>query len=141
MEVRPPYLQLITLALTIAAGVALALGIGASSRTSAIIFKHSPGTTYGDIYIGDARVSSRERLINDRLTQDAWLRKELDRIDQQDFGFQGAVDLRSFVGSSTRVEANLDPTQINQYRMQQAQSGALGDSYTHREPLYNRGNR
>jgi hypothetical protein len=122
MEDRAPYLRLITLALIIAAGVVLALGLMASGRTSAVIFKHRPGTTYGDIHIGDARVSSRERLINDRLTQDAWLRKELERTDQEDFAFQGAVDLRSFAGSSTRAEANLDPTQISQYRSQQAQS-------------------
>ncbi|KAF0165090.1 MAG: Uncharacterized protein FD157_1771 [Rhodocyclaceae bacterium] len=106
---------------------ALALILGFSvGGCSTDIFKHTKGTTYGDITVGDARVSSRERLVNDRLTQDAWLKDELRRSDQQEFGFQGAADLRSFVGSSTRLEANANQVEIAQYRAQAAQSADAG---------------
>ena len=100
---------------------ALVLGflVGGCSTT---VFKHTKGTTYGEIMVGDARVSSRERLVNDRLMQDAWLKDELKRSDDQVFGFQGATDLRSFVGSSTRLEVNANPIEIDRFRAQAAQS-------------------
>lgn len=97
----------------------MAFSVGGCSTN---VFKHTKGTTYGDIMVGDARVSSRERLVNDRLTQDAWLKNELSRSDQQEFGFQGATDLRSFVGSSTRLEVNANPIEIDRFRAQAAQS-------------------
>ncbi len=96
----------------------VAFSVGCSTS----VFKHTKGTTYGDIMVGDARVSSRERLVNDRLTQDSWLKDELKRADQQDFGFQGASDLRSFVGTSTRLEVTANPLEIDRYRAQAAQS-------------------
>ena len=102
---------------------ALALVLGFSvSGCGTDIFKHTKGTTYGDIAVSDARVSSRERLVNDRLIQDAWLKEQLTRSDQQEFGFQGAADLRSFVGSSTRLEANTNQVEIDRYRAQAGQS-------------------
>ncbi len=102
---------------------AFALGLGLTAAGCGTdIFKHTKGTTYGDITVSDARVSSRERLVNDRLVQDAWLKEQLTRSDQQDFGFQGAADLRSFVGASTRLEANTNQVELDRYRAQAGQS-------------------
>lgn len=96
--------------------------VASSAGCSTSVLKHTKGTTYGDIMVGDARVSSRERLVNDRLTQDNWLKDELKRADQQDFGFQGASDLRSFVGTSTRLEVAANPIEIDRYRAQARES-------------------
>lgn len=87
-----------------------------------VIFKHTPGTTYGEIHVGDARVSSRERLVTDRLVQDAWLKNELANSDKVEFGTQGAVDLRSFAGSSTQLQANLDKASVGLYQSQMSQA-------------------
>ncbi len=35
--------------------------------------------TYGDIWVDSPEVYTRERLVNDRFTQDAWLKKQLDK--------------------------------------------------------------
>jgi hypothetical protein len=47
-----------------------------------------PGTTFGRIYIDTPEVYSRERLVNDRFMQDAWLRAKLDEDPTQ--GLQGS---------------------------------------------------
>lgn len=106
-----------------AAALALALLLAGCAES---VLKHSQGTTSGEIMIGDARVSSRERLVNDRLLQDAWLKDQLSRSDQQEFGFQGAVDLRNFVGSSARVEATTNQLDIERFRAQGSQSADAG---------------
>jgi hypothetical protein len=86
------------------------------------ILKHSPGTTYGDITVSSPRVSTRERLVNDRLQQDLWLRRELELADTREFGLQGAADLRTFSGSSTRISGSVDQAEIDRYRLDQAAS-------------------
>lgn len=47
------------------------------------------GKTTGHIYVSSPKVVTREALVNDRLEQEAWLRKELKSADQAAFGFQG----------------------------------------------------
>lgn len=42
-----------------------------------------PGTTFGKIYVDTPEVYSRERLVNDRFEQDAWLRKKLSEEPKQ----------------------------------------------------------
>lgn len=86
------------------------------------ILSHTPGTTFGEIKVGSPRVSTRERLVNDRLQQDQWLRRELELADTREFGLQGAVDLRTFSGASTRISGSIDQTEIDRYRQEQATS-------------------
>ena len=69
------------------------------------IFKHKPGTTYGEIFVGPPRVTGRERLVNDRLVEDLWLKEQLDNSDSKAFGFSGFADLRS--SSRRSFSANL----------------------------------
>ncbi len=47
------------------------------------------GSTYGLIYIDTPEVYTRERLVNDRFQQDAWLRRQLNR--EVEFGVQGSA--------------------------------------------------
>ena len=58
-----------------------------------------PGTTFGKIYVDTPEVYSRERLVNDRFQQDAWLREKLSENPTQ--GLQGGI------GSSSRKTTDL----------------------------------
>jgi len=49
----------------------------------------NPGTTFGKIYVDTPEVYSRERLVNDRFQQDAWLREKLSEEPKQ--GLQGSA--------------------------------------------------
>lgn len=80
-----------------------------------------PGTTYGQIVVGKPRVSTRERLINDRLEEDAWLKSQLRETDNKTFGVQGKADLRSFAGIIGRVGVQADSRQARAYREQMDQ--------------------
>lgn len=71
--------------------------IGCATAPSAVSSK--PGTTFGQIYVDTPEVYSRERLVNDRFQQDAWLREKLRENPAQ--GLQGAV------GSSARTSTDL----------------------------------
>ena len=85
-------------------------------------FYMEPGKTYGEIKVGNPRVTTRERLVNDRLEEDAWLEKQLSEIDKQDFsGHQGLSDVRSLTGVSAQAGVNRDPGQIAIYQSQQKQ--------------------
>jgi hypothetical protein len=52
----------------------------------------SPGTTKGVIVVDSPEVFTRERIVNDRRLQEAWLKKQLELCDYVD-GFQGLIDL------------------------------------------------
>jgi len=80
-----------------------------------------PGKTYGDITVSKPRISTRERLINDRLEEDAWLRAQLRETDNKDFGVQGKTDIRSFSGVLLRAGVNADSKAVELYREQKAQ--------------------
>ena len=84
-------------------------------------FYMEKGTTYGEIKIGKPRVTTRERLVNDRLEEEAWLKKQLNKTDDQDFGFQGLSDMRSFTGIFGQAGATYDPGQFSVYQEQQKQ--------------------
>lgn len=83
------------------------------------------GTTFGEIYVDRPEVYTRERLVNDRLKQDAWLREQLELTDKLVFGVQGLADIRSFQGLSTTagVEANPLIVQLRQARLEQELAG------------------
>jgi hypothetical protein len=79
------------------------------------------GHTYGEIAVGKPRVSTRERLINDRLEEDAWLKSQLRDTDNKIFGVQGKSDIRSFSGLVARAGVQADIRQIKAYREQEDQ--------------------
>lgn len=91
----------------LALGVLTALGCaGCASHTTM-----PAGTTLGEIQISGVRVSSRERLINDRLERSAFLAAEISRVQNltdEDFGLQGVTTLRSFTGVAAGLGLNLD---------------------------------
>lgn len=64
------------------------------------------GKTYGEIVISKPRISTRERLINDRLDQESWLQKQLNEADSKEFGSQGISDVRSTRGLSLKSGIN-----------------------------------
>lgn len=80
------------------------------------VVNYTPGKTTGKILVGSPKVSTRERLLNDRLEHEAWLASQLKAADDQDFGLQGVSDVRSFVGMVTKADVNIDPTQAKLYR-------------------------
>lgn len=83
------------------------------------IFNHKPGNTFGEIYVGSPKISTRERLINDRLEQDAWLKRQLAESDDKEFGVQGRSDIRSFAGTVFRAGVQADASVVRVYRAQQ----------------------
>ena len=77
----------------------------------------SPKRTYGAILVDSPEVHTRERLVNDRFIQDAWLRQMLRDSDKPVFGVQGVthrseqrqLEVDSSVGinaTSTKNKAN-----------------------------------
>ena len=78
-----------------------------------------PGTTAGAIYVGAPRVSSRERLINERRAQEEWLKKQLDVADKPErFGANALIDTRNLSILSARLQARVDPA-FDLYGVQQ----------------------
>lgn len=99
----------------VAAMAATILINGCASNGIALV----PGTTKGTIFVGSPKISTRERLVNDRFEQDAWLRRELENADNKQFGFEGAMDRRSFQGITARLGIQADPTKVRIYRAEQ----------------------
>jgi len=93
--------------------------------------RNEPGTGLGQITISSPRVETRERLINERREQEAWLRKQLDRIDTEPQGVSGEVDLRSATFLAAQLGINRDPTlkldEINRQRDQEIARQAADD--------------
>lgn len=101
--------------LGIAASVTLT-GCGTTFR-----YDYSPGTTLGIIAVSSPKVSTRERLVNDRNDQDKWLTDRLDDDDKLDFtAAQGLSDLRDASAFSLSAKIQADPTVIATYRESQA---------------------
>lgn len=67
----------------------------------------------GIILVGSPEVSTRERLVNDRLTQDGWLRKQLEASDGVSFDdFQGLLDERMLTALSVNASINANPNDL-----------------------------
>lgn len=96
----------------------LFLGCPSNHRISTNI----PGKTTGDIYIDSPEVYTRERLVNDRLEQEAWLRSQLAKTDELEFGIQGLADIRSFLGISAALGVEADPLKAALKKAQAEQS-------------------
>lgn len=69
----------------------------------------------GEIWVGSPEVFTRERLVNDQLVQDTWLRKQLEESDKVEFGNQGLVDTRTLFGLSNRTGVEADPNLLGIY--------------------------
>ncbi|WP_371193487.1 hypothetical protein [Glaciecola sp. SC05] len=52
---------------------------------------HSNGTTLGRILVDSPEVYTRERMVNDRFHQEAWLLEQLDKLSDENAGFQGTT--------------------------------------------------
>jgi hypothetical protein len=65
----------------------------------------APGTTFGRIYIDTPEVYSRERLVNDRFQQDAWLRARLEENPTQ--GLQGSMSFSRQSSTSLALAAGV----------------------------------
>ena len=55
----------------------LTLAVVSGCAMNPVSVTSKPGTTFGKIYVDTPEVYSRERLVNDRFQQDAWLREKL----------------------------------------------------------------
>jgi hypothetical protein len=60
-----------------------------------------PAETYGVIHVDSPQVYTRERLVNDRFTEEAWLRQQLERTQQ-------LLDNRRFDAPEARINRNLE---------------------------------
>lgn len=68
-----------------------------------------PGNSFGTILIDSPEIYTRERLVNDRFREDAWLKstlKNLKKLSEEKFGFQG-VSLTQ-LSDRTTMELDLD---------------------------------
>ncbi len=84
-------------------------GVSADDRTEGIKENNKKARKkYGDIFVGSPQVVTRERLVNDRLEQDKWLRQKLAASDSAEFGNQGLVDIRTLVGLVGEVGVSAD---------------------------------
>lgn len=66
-----------------------------------------PGTTFGKIYVDTPEVYSRERLVNDRFQQDAWLREKLD--EKPTHGVQGGSESSSRTSTALSLAMGAKP--------------------------------
>lgn len=84
-----------------------AFRVNAAVLAGIALFIQGCSSPSGHIYIDRPSVDTRERLINRRMDEQAWLEKQL----QTDAGFslQGSIDTREFIGIAAAVKGNFDP--------------------------------
>ena len=75
--------------------------------TEVELVSSSPGTTFGKIYVDTPEVYSRERLVNDRFRQDAWLREKL--REKPVHGVQGSAGASSRSNTSVALAVGVKP--------------------------------
>lgn len=90
------------------AAIALLITVLASGCAVApVSVEGKPGTTFGKIYLDTPEVYSRERLVNDRFQQDAWLREKLREAPKQ--GLQGGVGTSSQSNTALSLGVGVSP--------------------------------
>lgn len=77
-----------------------------------------PGTTYGKIYVDTPEVYTRERLVNDRFQQDAWLREKLREVPTQ--GLQGGIGISSQTSTSLSLAVGETPESAPKEELEKA---------------------
>lgn len=80
----------------------------------------SPGTTFGKIHVDTPEVYSRERLVNDRFQQDAWLREKLREKPTQ--GIQGSTGISSSSNTSFALAAGVKPQTPQQQQLEKSKT-------------------
>lgn len=86
----------------------------------------SPGTTNkGVITIDSPEVFTRERVVNDRRTQEAWLKKQLELCDQVG-SFQGFSQSRETEGVNIRMDTEVLRSQQMAKKLQEGTGGQQG---------------
>lgn len=99
-----------------------------------LIERDVPGATYGRIEVGTPRIVSRERLVNDRLEQEEFLKKWLARAEFQSFDANAKTDIRSLALTSMQLGLRADPALAGNVLQQERfnnlvrQAGALDTS-------------
>lgn len=66
-------------------------------------------TTYGSVYVSHPEVNTRERLVEERLEESKWLRKQLELTDSIKTTFQGFQDTREFTALMAALEVEANP--------------------------------
>ena len=64
---------------------------------------------HGSLHVSHPQVHTRERLVDQRLRESQWLRKQLDKSDEIETTYQGLRDFREFVGLYGEVAAAVNP--------------------------------
>lgn len=88
------------------------------SGCSSSVLQTQHGTTYGQIFISSPTVDTRERLINDRNEQYAWLSDQLKKSDLATFDVNGTRHLQSAQIIGASVNANVSPTDVATFHAQ-----------------------
>jgi hypothetical protein len=82
------------------------------------------------IFIDSPEVYTRERLINERLAEEAWLLKELEKVDLSDPKISAirtdSGSIRVWIGEKEKISPNKADAATNSYKRQQAQSTSGG---------------
>jgi len=108
-------------ALVAVLGLVAAFGVGLGPRPTRLPAVITPGPTTGSIYVSGPQVYTRERLVNDRYREDAWLLDELKRSTDLTFGFEAHLTTKDTltasaalnVGRAAAAEASAAPASGN----------------------------
>jgi len=84
----------------------------------------SPFTTQGQVYVESPEIYTRERLVNDRYDQDAWLRRQLENLDKAE------NLLTSYQSTSTSAAVGVGGGEAAPAASQSAQSASRAEEVT-----------
>jgi len=65
------------------------------------------GGSYGEIYVDSPEIYTRERLVNDRFREDAWLKQMLELLSQEDAALQGFIHSSFDDSASVQLKAGI----------------------------------
>lgn len=89
-----------------------------------------PGKSFGSILIDSPEIYTRERLVNDRFREDAWLKSTLEnlkKLSEEKFGFQGIA--RSLQLDRTTMQLDLHASgQVSNSKVDIRQTESQGDN-------------
>lgn len=87
-----------------------------------------PGNSFGTIIVDSPEIYTRERLVNDRFREDAWLKSTLEnlkKLSEEKFGFQGVS--RALLSDKTTMELDFDASgQISRSQVSETQAESEG---------------
>jgi hypothetical protein len=88
------------------------------------------GTTRGVIVVDSPEIFSRERLVNDRFKQVAWLNQELEKADKLEWGLQGDIKTSATTTRSLAVTGSVSVPGVTASAPLQPNGAARGPSVT-----------